>query len=160
MSIKSLPILILLFWGIGSNNEAKYHKEYYESGRTKSEGWLENGIKNGYWKFYHKNGKIAEQGHFKKDVRERYWHFYNPNKMRIKEGGYSNGEMANWWIFYDTQGRVNHKCQLYNGKKNGYCLKYKNEKLISAEKYENGTKVKEWFSFVGFRRENKLSDLK
>jgi len=68
--------------------------------------------------------------------------------------------MINWWIFYDSLGRINHKCQLINSKKNGYCLKYIDEKLVSAEKYKNGSKIKEWQSLVDFQKENKLSDLK
>ena len=35
-----------------------------------------------------------------------------------------------------------------------------NEKLTSAEKYHNDKKIKEWFSFTRFKRENNLSDLK
>jgi hypothetical protein len=34
------------------------------------------------------------------------------------------------------------------------------EELKSAEKYKNGKKIKEWFSFNSFKKENKLSDLK
>ena len=47
-----------------------------------------------------------------------------------------------------------------NGKKNGYCLKYKNGELIAAEKYLNGKKVKEWHDFISFKKENNLSDLR
>ena len=71
-----------------------------------------------------------------------------------------NNQRAQVIDHYDTKGRINHKCQLNNGKKNGYCLKFENEELVSAEKYQNGEKIKEWFSFVDFQRENKLSDLK
>jgi len=35
-----------------------------------------------------------------------------------------------------------------------------NEKLTSAEKYSNGKKIKEWFDFSSFKRDNNLSDLK
>jgi hypothetical protein len=44
--------------------------------------------------------------------------------------------------------------------KNGYCLKYENEELVATEKYQNGKKIMEWFNFIDFQRENKLSDLK
>jgi len=68
--------------------------------------------------------------------------------------------MANWWLYYDATGKIQHKCQLINGVKNGYCLKYKKEKLASAEKYSNGKKIKEWYSLSSFKKENSLSDLK
>ncbi|MFV9550010.1 hypothetical protein [Algibacter sp. PT7-4] len=56
--------------------------------------------------------------------------------------------------------KVQHKCQLKDNKKNGYCLLYKNEKLVSASKYKAGKKIKEWTTFTSFKKENKLSDLK
>ncbi|MBT8298900.1 MAG: hypothetical protein KJO52_11250 [Maribacter sp.] len=155
-----ISFLFILSSGSGFDSDSKYFKDFYASGKPKSEGWLIDGKKTGYWKFYHENGNTSEQGHYKYNRREKYWYFYSPNSVRIKEGKYLAGSMTSWWLFYDTKGRINHKCQLNNGKKNGYCLKYENEELVAAEKYHNGEKIKEWFNFVDFRRENKLSDLK
>ena len=137
----------LVLFGLQSKGDAVYHKEYYQTGNIKEEGWLINGEKTDFWKFYHNNGKLAEQGHYKNNQRTTYWHFYDSYGKPLQECHYS-------------MGKVNHKCQLINGKKNGYCLKYIKEKLTSAEKYQNGKKIKEWFSFSSFRRENNLSDLK
>lgn len=153
-------ITFFLFIGNPSEDKEIYHKEYYDVGIIKAEGWLKNGLKNKHWKFYHKNGTVSEQGLYKNDKREQYWYFYTPQKILNKEGHYKEGEKANWWIFYDQKGHVSHKCQLSNGRKNGYCLTYLNEKLTSAEKYSNGKKIKEWFDFSSFKRENKLSDLR
>ena len=94
------------------------------------------------------------------NVREGYWYFYDNTGKLEMEGHMQSGQKVNWWLFYDENGAINHKCQLKNGIKNGYCLKYKNETLKSAEKFHNGQKVKEWYSFGSFRKENKLSDLK
>ncbi|GAA4949409.1 hypothetical protein GCM10023314_23430 [Algibacter agarivorans] len=63
-------------------------------------------------------------------------------------------------MFYDAMEKVNHKCQLKDNRKNGYCLMYKNGTLVSASKYKAGKKLKEWSTFASFKRENKLSDLK
>lgn len=155
-----LLITVFLSFGNPSEEMKMYHKEYYEVGKIKAEGWLKNGHKNGYWKLYHQNGAISEQGYYKNDKREKYWYFYTPQKILSKEGHYKKGIKAHWWLFYDKKGRINHKCQLSNGRKNGYCLKYMDEKLSSAEKYRDGKKVKEWFDFTSFKRENNLSDLK
>ncbi len=141
-------------------DKSMYHKEYYDTGIVKAEGWINNGIKTGYWKFYHDNGVVSEKGNFENNRRSKYWYFYNAKKIKTAEGHYQNGKRYNWWLFYDAKGKINHKCQLSNGMKNGYCLKYMNTKLTSAEKYKNGKKIKEWFSFSSFRRENNLSDLK
>ena len=157
-----LFIFVAFFISFGniSKENSLYHKEYYDTGKTKAEGWLKNGLKEGYWKFYYSNGNLSEKGHYKKGERQSYWYFYNENGMRKQAGHYKKGMMADWWLFFDEQGKVNHKCQLSNGKKNGYCLQYFDEKLTSAEKYQNGKRIKKWTSFSSFRSENKLSDLK
>lgn len=157
--MKVLLILIFIL-SIGTPSKDKtYDRTYYKNGKVKSEGWLRYNVKTDYWKFYHENGKISEQGHYAYGKRESYWYFFNENRIRTKEGHYKKGDQVNWWLFYDTKGRINHKCQLNMGVKNGYCLKYKDEKLMSAEKYDNGEKIKEWTNFSAFRKENSLSDL-
>ncbi|MEK6153351.1 hypothetical protein WIW50_08825 [Flavobacteriaceae bacterium 3-367] len=161
MSSKLLPLIwTLLLIGISPKMGRVYQKDYYQSGTLRSEGWQNGQNKVGYWKFYHENGVKSEQGHYLRDQRENYWHFYDPRGRLLKQGHYHKGKEVDWWLFYDARGKVNHKCQLKDGIKNGYCLKYMNEKLTSAEKYSNGRKIKEWFSFRSFQRENKLSDLK
>ncbi|WP_209402272.1 toxin-antitoxin system YwqK family antitoxin [Pseudozobellia sp. WGM2] len=155
----SFVILTIFFLASFSEQNGTYQKEYYDNGRLKSEGWTKNGIKVNYWKFYHPNGKLSEEGHFQNNKRIKYWHFYDQDGKHLQEGHYQKGTKTDWWLFYDSNGKVNHKCQLKNGKKNGYCLKYLDEQLTSAEKYQNGKKVKEWFSFASFKRENNLSDL-
>lgn len=147
--------------GTGQPKGASYSKEYDNNGKLIAEGWLNMEQKKvNYWTFYHPNGKKSEQGHYKNGKREKYWHFYQTTGKKAKEGHYDKGKMVKWWLFYDHQGRVNHKCQLSGGIKNGYCLKYNNEKLIAAQKYTNGKKIKEWYSLRSFKRENNLSDLR
>ncbi len=154
-----LVTAVLMTFGNPSETKSVYHKEYYRTGITKAEGWLHQGAKTGYWKFYHKNGKVSGQGHYKNGQRIKYWYFYDQRWVKTKEGHYKNGKKTNWWLFYDHKGRINHKCQLSAGIRNGYCLQFMNGELTSAEKYRNGKKVKEWFSFSGFKRENNISDL-
>ena len=157
--ISVLSFMIMLFANPPEKQNI-YHKDFYTNGKLKSEGWILNGIKIDYWKFYHSNGNLSEQGHYKKGQREKYWYFYDQNSILTKEGHYLNGKMTDWWLFYDIKGNINHKCQLNMGVKNGYCLKYTDEVLTSAEKYKNGKKIKEWFNYVSFKSENKLSDLR
>ncbi|WP_298237781.1 hypothetical protein [uncultured Algibacter sp.] len=126
--------MIFLFT-LTSNAQKTYKKVYYANGHLKAEGWIENGVKINYWHFYRENGTKHSEGHF------------------------IDGKKNNWWLFYDDMEKVNHKCQLENNQKNGYCLMYNNEKLVSARKYKNGKQIKEWTTFVSFKRENKLSDL-
>ncbi|GMN09924.1 hypothetical protein MTsPCn9_19670 [Croceitalea sp. MTPC9] len=151
----SLIVFILLF----SPNKI-YHRDYHDNGNLKSQGWKIEDSKEDFWKHYHANGQLMSQGHYKKNTKVGYWYFYDTNGRIEMEGHFKNNQKVKWWLFYDQKGKVNHKCQLKDGIKNGYCLKYMDEELTSAEKYRNGKKVKEWFSFSSFKKENKLSDLK
>ncbi len=63
-------------------------------------------------------------------------------------------------LFYDKKGFLNHKCQLKNNQKNGYCLVYKKNKLVKASKFKEGIKIKEWKDFASFKEENNLNDLR
>ncbi len=153
-------ILVFIFLTSPVSLKKEYHREYYENGIIKAQGWIKGDSKEGFWKFYFPNGKLKEQGHFKNNLKVGYWYFYNKEGKLDMEGHYVKGNMTKWWLFYDEKGKVNHKCQLHRGVKNGYCLKYKDEKLKSAEKYNNGKKIKEWYDFRSFKKENKLSDLR
>ena len=157
--IRLLAIIVLLITSLGEEDK-EYFKEYHKNGKIKSEGWVINNKKSGYWKFYFENGSLANCGHFHKDQKSEYWHYYYGDGIIKKEGHYLEGAAIKWWIFYDQKGQIIHKCQLRNGLKDGYCLKYKDQELTSAEKYSNGKKIDEWFSFTSFKKENKLSDLK
>lgn len=161
MSPKSFIVVVFLLVVCSSYAQDKtYSKTYHANGKLASEGWLRYNVPTDYWKFYHENGRISEQGSYKYGKRDSYWYFFDEYRVRTQEGHYQNGEKVNWWLFYDSKGRINHKCQLRKGVRNGYCLKYMDEKLTSAEKYSNGKKIKEWTSFGDFTKENSLSDLK
>lgn len=155
-----LGISFFLLCSFQNSSVAIYTRTFFASGEIKSEGWLKNGLKTNYWKNYYQNGKIASEGHYESNKKTKYWKFFNEDGLIVKEGHYAQGKKYKWWLFYDQDGHINHKCQLMNGKKNGYCLKYKNQKLTSAEKYENGKKINEWFSFGSFKRDNNLAKLK
>jgi antitoxin component YwqK of YwqJK toxin-antitoxin module len=141
---------------VGNNNGGVklYTKEYYENGNMKAEGWEIGEIKTGFWIFYHPNGTIESKGHYLENKKNGYWHFYNETGQELKEGHYTHGSAENWWIFYDIANAQTSKFQFKNNKKNGFCLRYKNRKLIKAEKYSNNKKEGEWTSIFAFKRDN------
>lgn len=161
MLLKQLFFLCLCCLSVsGFCQKKQYSKIYYNNGNLKEEGWIEQEQKTGYWKFYYKNGTLKKAGHFKDNLETKYWYFYRRDASKEKEGHYEKGKQNKWWLFYDNMGHINHKCQLKDNQKNGYCLMYKMKKLIRAEKYRQGKKINEWTDFKSFRRENNLSDLK
>ena len=157
---KTLIFFFFLWISFNSFSQKKYHKEYYKNGQIKEEGWILNDKKTAFWKFFYRNGNIKKEGYFKDSLETKYWYFYTPNSVKEKEGHFKNGVKHDWWLFYDANGYVTHKCQIENNQKDGYCLIYKNKKLVKASKYKEGKKIKEWTDFSSFRSENSLNDLR
>ncbi|MEL6303446.1 MAG: hypothetical protein AAFQ20_01510 [Bacteroidota bacterium] len=157
---KATLILLAFISTVLFSGSETYFRNYHENGTVKSEGWKNMASKEGYWRFYHSNGKIRAKGAFQNNQKTGYWYFFNDTGKLDHEGHFALDQKVKWWLFYDKQGKVNHKCQLRNGIKDGYCLKYQKSKLTSAEKYSDGKKIKEWYDFSSFKKENNLSDLK
>lgn len=156
MFLKGSVIIAAIFTILIAGDNKVYQKNYYDNQKLESEGWVDGTNKIGYWKYYYKNGQLSEQGHYIKNFKEKYWHIYHANGNLQREGHFLKDDMVDWWLIYDLAGKIEHKCQLIKGIKNGYCLKYEDEKLISAEKYSKGKKIKEWFSLWSFKRDNNL----
>lgn len=133
----------------------EYEKKYYPNGAIKEEGWVLNSEKIGYWKFYQQNGKLSSEGHFFNNEKDKYWYFYQPNGSPESEGHFKEGLKNGWWSFYSVKGVLARKCQFKSGQLHGYAMEYKNKKLYKAEKYENGTKIGEWYDLASFKRDNK-----
>ena len=160
MSKKVFLFFYLILISYTTFAQKKYHKEYYQNGQIKEEGWVLNDQKTAFWRFYYKSGILKKEGHFTANLKTNYWCFYSKNSSKEKEGHFKKGSKNNWWLFYDDNGFVNQKCQLKNNKKNGYCLTYEKKKLLKASKYKNGKKIKEWTDFSSFKNENSLNDLR
>jgi antitoxin component YwqK of YwqJK toxin-antitoxin module len=131
---KGIYILILLAF-LKVSAQKSYYKEYYENGKTKSEGWLNQNKKVDYWFYYFENGNKKEEGHFK------------------------NNKKCNWWVFYNSNEEVNKKSQFENDETNGFSLFYRNSQIIRVEKHVMGKKIKEWNSSAEFKKDNNRSFL-
>ncbi|MCF6279216.1 MAG: hypothetical protein L3J14_02600 [Flavobacteriaceae bacterium] len=158
--VKKLFTLFFLIICVHVFAQKEYTKSYYENGTLKEEGWLENNHKIAYWKSYYDNGQLKSEGHYKHGLPINFWSFYRSNATLKKTGHYAKGKQNDWWSFYDTNGEIDYKCQFTANKKNGFCLIYKNGKVIKAAKYKAGIKINEWNTLKSFMKENKLSDLK
>lgn len=164
--MKHLTYLIVTIFLFSFQTPAKkeYHREFYENGALKAEGWKVQDQKTAYWYNYYPNGNISEKGHFRNNQKEGYWYFYSSDKKLIKEGHFINNKAEKWWIIYDIatnnkKDKVTRKYQYRNNKKNGYCLLYKNNKLFKAEKYIENQKIGEWTDVSSFRKDNPNASL-
>jgi antitoxin component YwqK of YwqJK toxin-antitoxin module len=109
-----------------------YYKSYFDNQKMESEGWLIQNDKVDYWFFYYENGNKKEEGHYRKNKK------------------------VNWWIFYNSNQEVLKKSEFKNDLLNGYSIIYKKGKIVSAEKYKLGKKVKQWDSLSEFKKDNPI----
>jgi antitoxin component YwqK of YwqJK toxin-antitoxin module len=144
-------VLFFFFTSIVFGQKA-YQKTYFENGKIKAEGWIENTRKIAYWKFYYENGNLKKEGRFIEDKQTKYWYYYRIDGTKEMEGHFIKSTKNKWWLFYDTMEKVRHKCQMKNNQKNGYCFLYKNKKIVSAKKYKEGKQIKEWTDYNSFKK--------
>jgi antitoxin component YwqK of YwqJK toxin-antitoxin module len=143
--------LLVAITGFG---QQYYHKEFNADNTLVAAGWMNNGLKVGYWKFYYVNGNIKEAGHYKLGQKDAYWFFYNENGTLLQEGHYKKGKKTNWWKFY-TDGATYTAAEYEEDLKNGFCIFYKGNTAYKCEKYAHGQKIKEWTDIKSFKRDNK-----
>lgn len=79
-------------------------KEFYESGITKMEGAVANGLRNGDWVAYFPDGKVQSTGVFKDGVRIGPARVYHENGQILMDGFYTDDHKCGEWVFYDEQG--------------------------------------------------------
>jgi len=129
----------------------EYSKDYFDNGKLKSEGWIQNDMKVKYWYFYYNNGNLKSKGHFVEDEKNGYWYFYNPDGEISTEGSYNNGNKTEWWKIYnaDTIEEVKYE----NSKKEGLSIHRVKGQPVKAEYYQNGIKTHEWYSLKEFRKD-------
>jgi len=157
-------IVAYSFLGFQGNVQKRYHREYYNDGAIKAEGWKMGDQKINYWYSYYPNGNILEQGHFINNKKNGYWFFYSSKNKLTKEGHFINDKAEKWWIIHDIaasnrKDRITRKYQYQNNKKNGFCLLYKNKRLFKAERYIDDQKTGEWTDVSSFKRDNPNASL-
>jgi len=126
--IKSFFLIILLSF-LPVSIEKTYFKNYFKNGNLKSEGWL------------YKNQKVD------------YWFYYFENGNKKSQGSYKDNKKTDWWIVYRIDGTILKKCEYKNDVLNGLCILYNQDKIICAEKYENGIKKKIYYSVEEFKKD-------
>ncbi|CCG53635.1 Protein of unknown function [Flavobacterium indicum GPTSA100-9 = DSM 17447] len=126
----SIILNALQFLSFLPNDSKIYFKQYYENGILKEEGWLKNNKKTDYWYYYYEKGNKKEEGH------------------------YFNNKKIKWWIFYDEKQVVLKKSEYKNDELNGLTIIYKKGKIVSAEKYSSGIKIKQWNTLEEFKKDN------
>ena len=141
--------------------QKEYIKQVDDNGQLISEGWVLNGVKDGYWKFYAQQ-QLKQAGHYSNDQKTGYWHEYLAGKIS-SEGHYKDGLKAEWWTYHNKNGYRLIKKQFKKGLQHGYVLYYKNATLSMVEEYKSSEKIGVWTSYFKFKRDHpgfSMSDLR
>jgi antitoxin component YwqK of YwqJK toxin-antitoxin module len=108
-----------------------------------------------YNKTYHLNGNIASEGWIQDNKKIDYWFYYFDNGSKKCQGSYKDNKKKDWWIVYNTDGSILKKCEYKNDILNGLSILYNHDKIICAEKYENGIKKKIYYSIEEYKKDQK-----
>jgi len=138
-----------------SNKESYTQYDYYDNGNLKTKGAFLNHKKEGYWEFYSKKNILLTSGYYKNGLKNGYWHFFSKSGILIEQGRFEGEKKEKWWSFFDRGGHLLKKCELKKDKLNGFCVYYKDEKIIKGNYFKNGIKIKEWTDWKSFKQDYK-----
>ncbi|MCB9360509.1 MAG: hypothetical protein H6587_07985 [Flavobacteriales bacterium] len=79
-------------------------KELYENGKTRMEGAIKEGKRDGVWKVYFDDGKLWSEGSFTNGKRNGVAKNYYPNGKLRYEGFFTNDKKSGHWKFYNEKG--------------------------------------------------------
>lgn len=112
-------------------------QEFYESGHVKYEGYINDGLKEGYWKYFFEDGRVRKHGEYLEGTKAYWWEEFYFNGRLKSEGMYLNGEKDHFWVFYDDKGFKQLFGRYDHGKKVGIWKKYMNGILQTEIDYTN-----------------------
>lgn len=88
--------------------------------------------------FYFGDGSISSRGTFKNGQPDGYWKSYYPNGHLKSEGNRVASQLDGQWIFYSENKDTIEIIHYRNETKNGWNIKYKNNKIVSKELFLDG----------------------
>ena len=91
-------------------------------------------LKDGYIKFNYPNGSLSSEGLIRNGKPDGFWISYYVTGIKKSEGLRTNFLLDSTWNFYNENGDTNEIVNYYNGKKNGYYIKYSYEVNKNSEK--------------------------
>jgi antitoxin component YwqK of YwqJK toxin-antitoxin module len=140
---------------------------YYETGKLKSVGSMQDSIIVGYWRYYFENGNLKQKGNYAIDdsLNNGDWTYTYKKQIRGENGNILK-KFDGWmcsveafarekrnlhicktgsWTYYYENGKVKSKGSYKNGLRDGRWSEYAdNGKKILSANYENGKPIKQW----------------
>ncbi len=134
------------------------YTEFYPDGKIKQDGVYELNFKNGIWKKYIQSGSTLESLEYNDGKLDGKCTYYFPNGNKHIEGDYKKGESygalktyyqsgkdSSIWnssnaqfVSFSMNGDTLEKGKIYDGKKSGHWVIYKNGQAASFKTYNDG----------------------
>ena len=74
----------------------------------KLDGFIKNGLKEGYWQQFHPNGQLRYKGHYIEGVRQGLWESYWDNGQLEMKGNFEKGKREGFWSYFNQDKTINH----------------------------------------------------
>ena len=138
-SISLIVLLLASMVILPSFASAEIRKEYYPSGKLKSEENYINGKKEGISKWFYESGKLDAMLNFKNGKREGINKWYNKSGKLHKEFNYKNDKLDGISKLYYESGGLKGEANYKNDKLDGIFKQYyKNGKLEAEANHHDG----------------------
>lgn len=114
-----------------------FKKLYYPSGNISSEGYMTDGVPEGYWKSYYESGKLFSEGNRKNGLLDGSWRFYSETEHLKEEINFINDRKEGYSRTFYKNGALREKIPYSSGIKSGVSETYfQNGSLKQKMPYE------------------------
>jgi antitoxin component YwqK of YwqJK toxin-antitoxin module len=121
--------------------QGEYTVFYYENGQISSEGYMLDGVPNGYWKTYYPNGELKSEGNRKDLLLDSLWIFYSEEGLKLSETTFANDKKEGISRSYRDGVLYEEGVYSNNVKTGDFKIYYPSGEVHKTIPYENGQKV-------------------
>jgi len=112
--------------------------QYYDNGKKKVQGNMDNGKKVGEWTYFWDNGSVMREGIYKDGLVYGVWKEYYKGGQIKSEGGYgikgSDSVKHGEWTYYHKNGQPKIEGKYVQGKKVGLWTEYNTLGIVINKK--------------------------
>lgn len=126
-----------------NNKREGLWKEYYSTGKLKSEITYQENRKNGHARTYYKSGALQEEGNWLIGKWDGSYKYYYESGQLSYDWKFVNGKREGPQKYYYENGKINYDGNWKNGNENGILKEYSKEGQLIAEKKFNEGKIDE-----------------
>ena len=84
----------------------QFQQTKYPNGQVKTEGNMQNGLREGKWVSFYEDGMIWSETFFFKGLKDGATTTWYPNGIKRYTGQYKMEQQTGKWIYYDEKGKI------------------------------------------------------